>query len=255
MSGDPRHHVIQTFKNLEEPESNRPAAPQSDGLFAAHEPVPNAAVPPPRPERKPKATKPIPVGDAAFEQFWRAYPRKVGKGHALKAWRTAVKKAPADVILAGLQRAVFPVRTQYVPHASTWLNGERWADGTPTAADESQAADDWGVNAWLKRQPDAQPGEDLETHEQVPCINGWVVHRSVEMIASAARLPETWRGNLDALGRWMREDIEFGRRTVLEAIRNHAHRIRQGGGEIRSLAVFDSIVRNRGEVTPMAGGF
>jgi hypothetical protein len=65
---------------------------------------------------------------AAFEAFWSAYPRKVGKGQARRAFAAALKKIPATEILAGLDRARFSDDVNYIPHASTWLNGERWAD-------------------------------------------------------------------------------------------------------------------------------
>jgi hypothetical protein len=69
---------------------------------------------------------------AWFEEFWTLYPRKVAKAIALKATsakgRTEAKRAE---ILEGL-RAHLPElqsrEVRYVPHASTWLNQERWAD-------------------------------------------------------------------------------------------------------------------------------
>jgi hypothetical protein len=67
----------------------------------------------------------------SFHQFWSAYPRKVGKGAAQKAYAKAIKKAEPDLILARLEAwkgsKGFP-EPDYVPHASTWLNGERWLD-------------------------------------------------------------------------------------------------------------------------------
>lgn len=69
--------------------------------------------------------------EARFEEFWNAYPRKVGKGQAEKAWKTAVKDTDPDDILAGL-RSQLPKLTQsetkFIPHPTTWLNGDRWED-------------------------------------------------------------------------------------------------------------------------------
>lgn len=66
-----------------------------------------------------------------FDEFWQLYPRKVGKGQALKAWKAANKKANPEAIVAGL-RAHLPgwakSEAKFIPHATTWLNGERWAD-------------------------------------------------------------------------------------------------------------------------------
>lgn len=68
---------------------------------------------------------------ANFDAFWAAYPRKVGKGAARKAYDKAVKRADPDEISAGLSRQLPTLsqkQTQYIPHASTWLNEERWTD-------------------------------------------------------------------------------------------------------------------------------
>jgi hypothetical protein len=73
------------------------------------------------------------TGEPDFEEFWAAYPRKVGKAAARKSWDTAVIKikiAPADIV-AGARRYATAKRgteIQYVAHASTWLNQQRWTD-------------------------------------------------------------------------------------------------------------------------------
>lgn len=75
--------------------------------------------------------KPADAITAEFEDFWRAYPRKVGKGQALKAYRTARRKVEAEVIAAALHtyRAVIQDRSpEMIRHPSTWLNGEPWED-------------------------------------------------------------------------------------------------------------------------------
>ncbi len=38
-----------------------------------------------------------------FEQFWRAYPRKVGKGAARKFYERALRIATAEEIITGLR--------------------------------------------------------------------------------------------------------------------------------------------------------
>jgi hypothetical protein len=72
-----------------------------------------------------------PQSDAGFDEFWSRYPRKIGKGTAVKAWKAAAKKADADAILSGLD-AHLPIwaktEAKFIPHAATWLNGERWTD-------------------------------------------------------------------------------------------------------------------------------
>lgn len=69
--------------------------------------------------------------ESLFEEFWKLYPRKVGKGQAEKAWRAAAKKVDGQVILEGLQIHMEDLTgkaKEYCPHPATWLNGERWAD-------------------------------------------------------------------------------------------------------------------------------
>lgn len=66
----------------------------------------------------------------AFERFWGIYPRKADKQHARKAWDKAIKHTDPDAICAGAERyRDDPNRDPaFTAHASTWLNGARWAD-------------------------------------------------------------------------------------------------------------------------------
>jgi hypothetical protein len=66
-----------------------------------------------------------------FDEFWACVPKKVGKGQAVKAWKTALKKADAFTIINAM-RSYAQQRegqdAQFTAHPATWLNGERWAD-------------------------------------------------------------------------------------------------------------------------------
>lgn len=65
-----------------------------------------------------------------FEEFYTAYPRKVGKPAALRAYRAALKrKAKHPDIMAGLARymATRP-DPRYIPYPATFLNQSRWED-------------------------------------------------------------------------------------------------------------------------------
>jgi len=66
--------------------------------------------------------------EGEFDLFWAIYPRKTGKGHARKAYLTAVRKADPETIAAGVKAARWPPDPQFIPHPATWLNGERWTD-------------------------------------------------------------------------------------------------------------------------------
>lgn len=64
-----------------------------------------------------------------FEQFWFAYPRKVGKKQAMKAYATAVKETKAETILAAIEKQKPTWKDpQFIPHPATWLNRGSWDD-------------------------------------------------------------------------------------------------------------------------------
>lgn len=66
-----------------------------------------------------------------FEFFWSTYPRRIGKGAARKSFEKALKLATFEEIMAGLrgQLSYYSAKEQqFIPHPSTWLNQERWAD-------------------------------------------------------------------------------------------------------------------------------
>jgi hypothetical protein len=104
-------------------------------------------VPPLSPKAGPeprRAERAAVCADLDFDRFWNLYPRKIGKGAARKAWATAVKRAEegAMSILGGItvQTSLdrFDTREggRFIPHPSTWLNGDRWLDGMEADEDE-----------------------------------------------------------------------------------------------------------------------
>lgn len=64
-----------------------------------------------------------------FEQFWNEYPRKENKKKAKDKFLT-LKTDLFDTIMSAvaLQKQMPKWREGIIPHASTWLNGERWND-------------------------------------------------------------------------------------------------------------------------------
>lgn len=68
-----------------------------------------------------------------FQSFWKEYPRKVSKGLARKAFKTALKKDSLDKILYGAKAYALECKqknteTHFIKHPSTWLNAEAWLD-------------------------------------------------------------------------------------------------------------------------------
>lgn len=87
-------------------------------------------------------------GDAAslsaFDSFWQAYPKKVGKPSATRAWKK-VKKGEIEQIMQGLGRWKLSDQwqdAQYIPHPSTFLNDRRWQD------EPAKAGKDHSKLAW-----------------------------------------------------------------------------------------------------------
>lgn len=68
-----------------------------------------------------------------FERFWKAYPRKVAKADALKAFEKNVPGPLLETVLNALEkqkRSEDWTRDsgRYIPYPATWLNGKRWED-------------------------------------------------------------------------------------------------------------------------------
>jgi len=90
------------------------------------------------PESPPKSSS----SPSPFEHFWRAYPKRLGKGAAEKAFDKACGKGTAALeVLPKLLKAIDAQRKtpqwlkdggQYIPYPATWLNQRRWEDDVQT---------------------------------------------------------------------------------------------------------------------------
>jgi len=67
-----------------------------------------------------------------FDEFWSLYPRKVNKAVARKAW---AKLSAEQQLMAAKAISAHceywkskETELEFVPHASSWLNAERWED-------------------------------------------------------------------------------------------------------------------------------
>lgn len=70
--------------------------------------------------------------DARFLEFWKAYPKKVAKQYALKAWN---RLRPNAELYSQIMKAIESQKQskqwrkdngQYIPNPATWLNGGQW---------------------------------------------------------------------------------------------------------------------------------
>jgi hypothetical protein len=73
-------------------------------------------------------------GDARFEEFWRAYPKRVGKAAAKRVWSRKRLNAKTVEIVTHLQDRVrrdaqwLKDGGQFIPNPATWLNRDGWED-------------------------------------------------------------------------------------------------------------------------------
>lgn len=82
----------------------------------------------------PREEKRREVNTPSFDAFWLAYPKKVAKQDAIKAWR---KLNPDELLLNRIMGGLAAAKKshdwikdsgQFIPHAATWLNGRRFED-------------------------------------------------------------------------------------------------------------------------------
>ena len=122
----------------ENPLPENPTQLNTKGLSTEEIPPisPEAGEPPKEPKgrKKGKAKASAEVKAAEFDRFWAAYPLKVGKKKARDAF--ARVKVPVEQLLAALEvqkKSEQWVKDggKFIPHPTTWLNGERWEDEAP----------------------------------------------------------------------------------------------------------------------------
>ena len=80
-----------------------------------------------------------------FDTFWKAYPRKSNKAFARRCFdKVKVNQELLDKMLKAIaqqKKSTQWQKPEYIPHPSTWLNGERWEDEISTAKPDRSAYD------------------------------------------------------------------------------------------------------------------
>jgi Protein of unknown function (DUF1376) len=84
-------------------------------------------------KREEKKESPKPPGglfDSDFDYFWAAYPKKVAKPSAIKAFAKASKRKPVSDMVAAIERQKTSDRWRrgFVKDPATWLNNDGWDD-------------------------------------------------------------------------------------------------------------------------------
>lgn len=103
-----------------------------------------------------------------FSTFWKAYPKKVGKGFAEKVWK---KLRPSKTLVQEILQAIEEQKQskkwltnegQYIPNPTTWLNGKSWQDTLekPNGKNGIQSTGNPSLDAlaeWSRRQEAGEP--------------------------------------------------------------------------------------------------
>ena len=89
-----------------------------------------------------------------FEEFWSLYPRKVGKPGALQAFLKMRGDENWPAIKVNIEDRLRkkdwetkPDRVRFIPHAATYLRGQRWLDIIADNRKESERGQ------WFERSP------------------------------------------------------------------------------------------------------
>lgn len=131
-----RWFVLEEPAGVEQPSARQPATGKQG--FGESGPITRTDLP--RTDNNP----PTPKGECVegFANFWKSYPKKVGKDAAETAWKRKVKspetiKAILEAVKTQAQSDAWKKDGgQFVPNPATWLNQGRWKDD-PAAASGS----------------------------------------------------------------------------------------------------------------------
>lgn len=78
-----------------------------------------------------------------FFEFWKEYPKRVGKGAAERIWKrlhpdsTLVEKIMSALKAQKVSAAWIKENGQFIPNPATWLNQRRWEDEVSNPTQES----------------------------------------------------------------------------------------------------------------------
>jgi hypothetical protein len=96
----------------------------------------------------------VQITSTIFDEFWRAYPKKVARTDAMRAFERAAQLAPVNEIIRGAMRYAAECvgeDTRYTKYPATWLNKGCWSDPpiTPRELPEERLSMNIHTNASL----------------------------------------------------------------------------------------------------------
>lgn len=122
------------------------------------------------------------MGDG-FDEFWKAYPRKVAKAQAVKAWyKLKLNAELQQIILNALERQKQSEQWrkdngQFIPYPATWLNGRRWEDDLKQSSQMSPKYEDFDPNdpyrAWRENSEQLQLSTKYDDFDHADPYKNW----------------------------------------------------------------------------------
>jgi len=104
-----------------------------------------------------------------FNEFWKEYPKKSDKRVAFKAFRSALKRAKFEELIAGViayRKQVLDVEPRYIKNPSTWLNADAWENEIAPSPD-SEAAERARIRKQRDLEESARYLAELRSREQL----------------------------------------------------------------------------------------
>jgi hypothetical protein len=115
-----------------------------------------------------------------FDEFWSAYPRKVAKAVARKAFARLTEQQQLDACKAIDEHCLYwktkETELEFIPHASTWLNAERWEDELVIEPKKQKESKEWmfsneGIEAKAMELGIMGNGYDTYASLKAKCMN------------------------------------------------------------------------------------
>lgn len=123
--------------------------------------------------------------NAHFEEFWNAYPKKLDKAKAFRAFKSAMKRGKFEDILAGvIAYRNDPQRNpDFTKYPATWLNSDAWENEVMPSAD-SEAAERARIRKEKEREESRRFLEEQRRMEEQAsgpslCEHGLTIARCV----------------------------------------------------------------------------
>ena len=104
--------------------------------------------------------------DITFDEFYKLYPRKVGRVVAQRCF-TKLNKKDKQLAYDGLLKYIrfwegSKTEKQFIPHPSTWLNQKRWED---ELEDLKEVVEQSYRNETLQKVKESEGAEEHEVQE------------------------------------------------------------------------------------------